>query len=102
MAVCLYGHGWVSSVVWVWTFGSVDMVSMWMWLCGGDTGLFFQGKRNLSSSQVPSSSSRNSKGNDIKNMMANAIKGEGTARERLRSRKVLSQQPQGKGLSIYR
>jgi len=54
-----------------------------------------QGKQNLSSNQVPSSSSRTSKGSDIKHLMANVIRGEGTARERLKARKVLSQQPQG-------
>ena len=63
----------------------------------------FQGKRNLSS-QASTSSSRNSKGSDIKNIMANAIMGGGgTARERLRQRKGLArEQPQGKSLSLLK
>ena len=55
-----------------------------------------QGKRNLAS-QTSTSSARNSKGTDMKNIMANAIMGGGgTARERLRQRKGLArEQPQG-------
>jgi hypothetical protein len=55
-----------------------------------------QGKRNLAS-QTSTTSARNSKGSEMKDMMANAIMGGGgTARERLRQRKGLArEQPQG-------
>lgn len=58
--------------------------------------LLAQGKRNLAS-QTSTSSARNSKGTDMKHIMANAIMGGGgTARERLRQRKGLArEQPQG-------